>query len=50
MTRALIETLGRAVLREDADFHDYQELEGAGASTRRSSAAARWPRGGRWWR
>jgi hypothetical protein len=26
--RALIETLGRAVLREDADFHDYQELEG----------------------
>jgi nitrite reductase/ring-hydroxylating ferredoxin subunit len=26
---ALIETLGRAVLREDADFHDYQELEGA---------------------
>ena len=27
--RALIETLGRAVLREDADFHDYQELEGA---------------------
>jgi nitrite reductase/ring-hydroxylating ferredoxin subunit len=25
---ALIETLGRAVLREDADFHDYQELEG----------------------
>jgi len=27
--RGLIETLGRAVLREDADFHDYQELEGA---------------------
>jgi nitrite reductase/ring-hydroxylating ferredoxin subunit len=27
--RRLIETLGRAVLREDADFHDYQELEGA---------------------
>jgi nitrite reductase/ring-hydroxylating ferredoxin subunit len=27
--RSLIETLGRAVLREDADFHDYQELEGA---------------------
>ena len=27
--RVLIETLGRAVLREDADFHDYQELEGA---------------------
>jgi nitrite reductase/ring-hydroxylating ferredoxin subunit len=26
--QALIETLGRAVLREDADFHDYQELEG----------------------
>ena len=26
--RDLIETLGRAVLREDADFHDYQELEG----------------------
>jgi nitrite reductase/ring-hydroxylating ferredoxin subunit len=26
---ALIETLGRGVLREDADFHDYQELEGA---------------------
>jgi hypothetical protein len=26
--RALIEILGRAVLREDADFHDYQELEG----------------------
>jgi hypothetical protein len=26
--RALIQTLGRAVLREDADFHDYQELEG----------------------
>ncbi|MFN8636318.1 MAG: Rieske (2Fe-2S) protein [Chloroflexota bacterium] len=25
---ALIEMLGRAVLREDADFHDYQELEG----------------------
>jgi hypothetical protein len=24
----LIETRGRAVLREDADFHDYQELEG----------------------
>jgi hypothetical protein len=27
--RGLIETLGRTVLREDADFHDYQELEGA---------------------
>jgi nitrite reductase/ring-hydroxylating ferredoxin subunit len=27
--RPLIESLGRAVLREDADFHDYQELEGA---------------------
>jgi hypothetical protein len=27
--RGLIEILGRAVLREDADFHDYQELEGA---------------------
>jgi nitrite reductase/ring-hydroxylating ferredoxin subunit len=27
--RELLETLGRAVLREDADFHDYQELEGA---------------------
>ncbi|MCC6174967.1 MAG: Rieske 2Fe-2S domain-containing protein [Chloroflexi bacterium] len=27
--RPLIEALGRAVLREDADFHDYQELEGA---------------------
>jgi nitrite reductase/ring-hydroxylating ferredoxin subunit len=27
--RALIETLGRGVLREDADFHDYQELDGA---------------------
>jgi nitrite reductase/ring-hydroxylating ferredoxin subunit len=27
--RSLIETVGRAVLREDADFHDYQELEGA---------------------
>jgi hypothetical protein len=26
---ALIQILGRAVLREDADFHDYQELEGA---------------------
>jgi nitrite reductase/ring-hydroxylating ferredoxin subunit len=26
--RSLIEVLGRAVLREDADFHDYQELEG----------------------
>jgi hypothetical protein len=25
----LIQALGRAVLREDADFHDYQELEGA---------------------
>jgi len=31
----VIETLGRAVLREDADFHDYQELEGPGASTAR---------------
>jgi nitrite reductase/ring-hydroxylating ferredoxin subunit len=27
--RQLLQTLGRAVLREDADFHDYQELEGA---------------------
>jgi hypothetical protein len=27
--RKLIETLGRAVLREDADFHDFQALEGA---------------------
>jgi hypothetical protein len=27
--RPLIEALGRAVLREDADFHNYQELEGA---------------------
>jgi nitrite reductase/ring-hydroxylating ferredoxin subunit len=25
----MIESLGRAVLREDAGFHDYQELEGA---------------------
>jgi nitrite reductase/ring-hydroxylating ferredoxin subunit len=27
--RPLIESLGRAVLREDAGFHDYQALEGA---------------------
>ena len=27
--RPMIESLGRAVLREDAGFHDYQELEGA---------------------
>lgn len=27
--RPLIESLGRAVLREDAGFHDYQELDGA---------------------
>jgi nitrite reductase/ring-hydroxylating ferredoxin subunit len=27
--RPIIESLGRAVLREDAGFHDYQELEGA---------------------
>jgi len=25
----MIESLGRAVLREDAGFHDYQELQGA---------------------
>ena len=27
--RPILESLGRAVLREDAGFHDYQELEGA---------------------
>ena len=44
--RPLIESLGRAVLREDADFHDYQELEGAlrqyaGSRSRRRPLAAR---------
>jgi hypothetical protein len=27
--RPMLESLGRAVLREDAGFHDYQALEGA---------------------
>jgi nitrite reductase/ring-hydroxylating ferredoxin subunit len=42
----LIQSLGRAVLREDAGFHDYQELEGAlrqyaGLSATRPLAARR---------
>jgi nitrite reductase/ring-hydroxylating ferredoxin subunit len=41
----LIQSLGRAVLREDAGFHDYQELEGAlrqyGALLATRPAAAR---------
>ena len=43
--RPMIESLGRAVLREDAGFHDYQELEGAlrqhAALKARRPAAAR---------
>jgi hypothetical protein len=42
----MIECLGRAVLREDAGFHDYQELDGAvrqyvGLKTARPTAARR---------
>jgi hypothetical protein len=43
--RPMIESLGGAVLREDAGFHDYQELEGAlrqhGALKAARPAAAR---------